>query len=921
MTRPTRKFAISDFKGIVGKVAQELVSNQSGIDISNFDFRHAGALNLRRGIKDCVSGLGAIKGLKRYYSSTGLRKLFAADTVNMYDVNTVACTSEKINIFNQGKASVDHNSAIVTIGFPLGSNDTGFISPTEVIPTTFNVLNENNTFFEDGIRATVRDDTNQNIAGITVGKFNLASHIPEGATIDGFEIKIKGFKTTSDSLITTELRIIDTVEGLLGTPFSPINFLEGEANESTFVSGGPTFDFGLTVTRDDVIKDTFGLRYLMNTNVANSLKIEVDFIAIKVHFSGGTGDAGLTLNVKPGDRFLIDDDGTEFTILSVDSDVQITLTTTFVGGTHSGTAIDFVDSNPDTIILQSGSWITKGFIAGMELVILNAGTPANNGTFTIDNITTTTNPNDTLVLASGDSITADTGDSSAILTGNFVEADYTIIRVFNNNDKLDLVLVQSKNRLYGTNGADQPFEWDGGISINDIGLDVPDPLTAIEGIAGSVPDGTYKYVVTFVSEFGESNPSTETSVTVSSGPSQIDLTLIDIGVAKVTARNIFRTPANGTDFFLLTQITDNTTTVFTDNVTDDVLIANQVLFSPFDHDKPPVLKYIEWHKNHLFGAEVDSNIIRFSDLDFPDHWPAFNQFRTLSGENVERIASLGDLLVIFTRNTVQILRGDNEETFLLQGIETSFGLTAPFSVADVPANSLFYLSQTGVRQFGGQASPRISDPIERLLFDEKSKHRINKDALNKVCAIHTDDKFYMLYPRKKTTTNDAILVFDFLTKDWYILDISASAIESFDGVGDQNEIFIGTETGEVKQIETGQDDNGDKIEAKYTTRYINMGSHDLKYFVNIFLKVFATGTADVILIASTESRPGTVDKAFLNLRDISRGQDLFWSLPNDMKGEGIQIRIAAKGTNEVRIERMVIEHANQPEADNAKDDG
>ena len=77
-----------------------------------------------------------------------------------------------------------------------------------------------------------------------------------------------------------------------------------------------------------------------------------------------------------------------------------------IEGVRATAIVDFVDSNPDTIVrVDGGSWISDGFLDGMTVTIADADEASNNGSFTVDGVTT-----DTLTLSADDSLTADTND-------------------------------------------------------------------------------------------------------------------------------------------------------------------------------------------------------------------------------------------------------------------------------------------------------------------------------------------------------------------------------------------------------------------------------------------------------------------------------------------------------------------------------
>ena len=94
--------------------------------------------------------------------------------------------------------------------------------------------------------------------------------------------------------------------------------------------------------------------------------------------------------------------------------------------------------------------------------------------------------------------------------------------------------------------------------------------------AGNVNDGVHRYVVTFVTADGETEAgAVSAAVTVSDNTTngQVSLSNIQIGGANVTARKIYRTAAGGSTYLLLTTISNNTATTYTDNTADSGLGA------------------------------------------------------------------------------------------------------------------------------------------------------------------------------------------------------------------------------------------------------------------------------------------------------------------------------------------------------------
>lgn len=110
---------------------------------------------------------------------------------------------------------------------------------------------------------------------------------------------------------------------------------------------------------------------------------------------------------------------------------------------------------------------------------------------------------------------------------------------------------------------------------------LPTALTSSATGTGSL-SGAYSYVVTYVTGLvdgtgqlhvkGETTPGTA-STTVNASSQNISLTNIPIGPAGTIARNVYRTKAGGSTYYLSFQIADNATTSWTDTISDTALGA------------------------------------------------------------------------------------------------------------------------------------------------------------------------------------------------------------------------------------------------------------------------------------------------------------------------------------------------------------
>lgn len=93
---------------------------------------------------------------------------------------------------------------------------------------------------------------------------------------------------------------------------------------------------------------------------------------------------------------------------------------------------------------------------------------------------------------------------------------------------------------------------------------------ATSGPAGNVEAGTHAYVVTFVAHTSESGAGPATSIALTAA-AQVQLSGVPPGPQGVTARRIYRTAAGANDYRLAGAIPDNTSTIFSDDLTDAAL--------------------------------------------------------------------------------------------------------------------------------------------------------------------------------------------------------------------------------------------------------------------------------------------------------------------------------------------------------------
>lgn len=339
--------------------------------------------------------------------------------------------------------------------------------------------------------------------------------------------------------------------------------------------------------------------------------------------------------------------------------------------------------------------------------------------------------------------------------------------------------VTFKKWHYLGNGTDNNQRTDGTkIHTRDMGC--PAPTTACTAAIGSGTGltGAYSYKITFRYDgYQESNGSpASNSVTVTN--EDIDLTSIPTSSETdiVIARKIYRTEADGSTYKLVTTITDNTTTTYTDSLADGSLGAN----IPTDHDIPPNCKYFLLHDERILMAGNTANPSRvyFTDISgvtsYPDIVPT-NNFLDIAADDGDEITGLahdplGSVCVFKKNNIYRVNTSGKPTQWTITGPIDPHGCISPDSIAETP-EGVVYLSRSGergkeLRLFTGQVSRLISERIEPTL------NRIRSTDEEDVVGKYHKNKYYMAFNDPNisdVTYNNALLIIDLL-RDSFAID-------------------------------------------------------------------------------------------------------------------------------------------------------
>jgi len=269
-------------------------------------------------------------------------------------------------------------------------------------------------------------------------------------------------------------------------------------------------------------------------------------------------------------------------------------------------------------------------------------------------------------------------------------------------------------------------------------------------------------------------------------------------------------------------------------------------------------------------------IIASDILDSDTYDQIYGQYRFNAGTadfNVGLHSFANDTLIVFNRNSIHEVRGmidlKNASSRL---ITDEVGLVARQSVVQV-GSSVIFLSDNGVYnlQFLDEYNLRGGEvPMSEAI--NATMKRINQNAWEKSVAVYFDNRYFLAVPLDGNSTNNAILVYSFLNKQWESIDTVDNTewdVENLivAGRGDERGVYAVNALGGVHRLdyredgldrvvaEIGGDDITYDIKSSMTTRQYTIGTMERKKWKEFDLHVQSSDDyrSDLTITAETEN--------------------------------------------------------------------
>jgi len=308
----------------------------------------------------------------------------------------------------------------------------------------------------------------------------------------------------------------------------------------------------------------------------------------------------------------------------------------------------------------------------------------------------------------------------------------------------------------------------------------------------------------------------------------------------------------------------------------------------------PAPEFAVYHQRRLvmpfqFSVDASTNsytsrgildeVIASDILDSDTYDQIFAQYRFNAGEadfTVGLHSFSEDNLMVFNRNSIHLV----SNTTSLQSASTKLltdevGCVARQTITQV-GNQVIFLSDNGVysTQFFDEYNLRgtetpLSEPINETI------KRINRDQRTQAVAVYFDNRYFIAVPLDDALRNNAILIYNFLNKQWESIDSVDSDdwdIENLivSGEGSQRGVYAINRLGGIHKLDnrlqgddlinvsTGGSNETKSIKGIITTRQYTFGDMTRKNWKEFQMHVesSADNASNFDLLAETENPDG-----------------------------------------------------------------
>ena len=323
--------------------------------------------------------------------------------------------------------------------------------------------------------------------------------------------------------------------------------------------------------------------------------------------------------------------------------------------------------------------------------------------------------------------------------------------------------------------------------------------------------------------------------------------------------------------------------------------------------------------NSYTSRGILDEIIASDILDSDTYDQIFAQYRFNAGEadfTVGLHSFSEDNLMVFNRNSIHLV----SNTTSLQSASTKLltdevGCVARNSIEQV-GNQVIFLSDNGVysTQFFDEYNLRGTETPLSESINETIK-RINKDQRSQAVAVYFDNRYFIAVPLDDALRNNAILIYNFLNKQWESVD----SVDSTDwdiqnlivaGEGSQRGVYAINRLGGIHRVDArlqgddlinvsiGGSNETKTVKGSITTRQYTFGNMSRKNWKEFQMHVesSADNVSNFDLSAETENPDAIFTLGTLNSfngnANLAEAEDVsIRGRIGNRRGHGIQFTV------------------------------
>ena len=297
--------------------------------------------------------------------------------------------------------------------------------------------------------------------------------------------------------------------------------------------------------------------------------------------------------------------------------------------------------------------------------------------------------------------------------------------------------------------------------------------------------------------------------------------------------------------------------------------------------------------------KILDEVIASDILDSDTYDQIYGQYRFNAGTadfNVAMHSFSDDKLIVFNRNSVHLVSGFGANS-KVQLITNEVGCVARQSIIQV-GNNIMFLSDNGVygANFQDLYNLRGNEIPMSWTIDPIMK-RINRAVWDKSVGVYFDNRYYLAVPLDGSQVNNAILIFNFINKQWESIDTVNSLATGWNianlivaGKKSDRAVYAVNTLGGLHRLDArvgasdllsteipvqGQEASvAYDIPASVTTRQFTMGSMDRKRWNSFELHVQSSvdNESDLSISAELENIDAVVELGTLN--ELNSGTNL-----------------------------------------------